>query len=154
MPKKYTRFNHFDEDKTLLEVAIQLATHYHRGQVDKAGDPYILHPLRVMFAVEPQGELAQIVAVLHDVLEDTDCPPAILASVFPQFVLDALDAITHAPNEPREEYYARVKSNALATIVKRADIDDNSNPVRMRRLDEKTQLRLRRKYQLAKLYIA
>ena len=53
-----------------LELAIELATRFHEGQVDKCGEPYILHPLRVMMTV--QGEQARVVAVLHDVLEDTE----------------------------------------------------------------------------------
>ncbi len=70
-----------------LERAIEIAAAAHRGQADKAGQPYILHPLRVMLAC--QGEATRIVAVLHDVIEDNDWTPEALSAE------GASDALPH-----------------------------------------------------------
>lgn len=116
----------------------------HAGQVDKSGAPYIGHVARVAACVEGRDEI--VVALLHDVVEDTEVTLSDLAAVFPDDIIEAVDAITHRPGEPREHYYRRVAKNALARRVKLADIADNSSPQRMSLLDSATRARLEKKY--------
>ena len=86
-----------------LEKAILMATTAHQGQVDKAGAPYILHPLRVMFGCKTENE--QICAVLHDVIEDTDITLEDLrAAGFKEEVIIALDALTKHKNEDYDDF--------------------------------------------------
>lgn len=112
-----------------LEHAIQLATQAHAGQLDKCRQPYILHSLRVMLNVTTEEE--RIIAVLHDILEETSVAWDDLSGQFSASVLAALDAITQRPNEPHERYLERVLLNPLATRVKIADLEDNVSPVRI-----------------------
>lgn len=133
----------------LLSKAIVIATTAHAGQVDKLGDPYILHPLRVMIGVGDDPD-ARIVAVLHDVLEDTDYQAADLYGVFPENVIEALLLITRLPNEGYQSFIKVVATNALATKVKFHDIHDNLDPARMGRIlveDRQTAYRLIAKYE-------
>ncbi len=111
---------------TLLERAIQIALESHKGQVDKAGKAYILHPLRVMFEMTTENEM--IVAVLHDAVEDSDLTvEALRLQGFPQDTLDAIACITKASGESYGEFIHRIKSNPLASCVKIADLQDNMN---------------------------
>ena len=109
---------------SLLERAIGIAVEAHRGQRDRYGAPYILHPLRVMERVRSETE--KTVAVLHDVVEDT---PWTLAELrregFSEEVLAALDAVTKREGEAYEDFVSRSASNALARRVKLADLEDN-----------------------------
>ncbi len=110
--------------KPTLEDAISLAVQAHFRQVDKAGQPYILHPLRVMLALETEVE--RMVGVLHDVIEDTEHTLAELRGLgYPEEVLAALDCLTRRDGESYDEFVERVKPNALARRVKLADIADN-----------------------------
>ncbi|MDR6624395.1 hypothetical protein [Caulobacter segnis] len=109
-----------------LNRAITIALAAHAGQVDKGGNPYIMHPIRVMLAVK--SEEARIVAVLHDVLED--CPDhvwMVREAGFSPKILEALDALTKQPLEPYGDFILRVGMNPLATQVKLADMRDNSD---------------------------
>ncbi len=131
-----------------LDDAIALARRAHEGQLDKSGQPYIGHPLRVMSRVT--GEHAQMVAVLHDVIEDTWVTADHLAAAgCPPEVVEAVIAISHLPGEPQRDYLTRVAANPLALLVKRADIADNSGPERLARLDARTRRRLTEKYATA-----
>lgn len=111
-----------------LDHAIKLATDAHAGQVDKAGDPYILHPLRVMLAVSTPDE--RIAAVLHDVVEDTDvtCDDLYWVHGFKSEIVLALAALTRAKGEDYLDFVQRAKTNAIARAVKIADIRDNLRP--------------------------
>lgn len=131
----------------LMNRAIIIATQAHKDQKDKSGEMYIFHPLRVMLRGQTLEE--RIVGVLHDVVEDTEVTLDQLAEDFPMAIIVALDAISHRENEPNVEYLRRVVADPLARIVKEYDVDDNSNPVRMARLDEETQVRLNKKYHRA-----
>lgn len=108
-----------------LERAILLATRAHDGQFDKGGAAYILHPLRVMQRVSTPEQ--RIVAVLHDVLEDT---PLTLADVaragFPLKILAALLALSRRTDERYEDFMVRLGSDPLAREVKLADLADDS----------------------------
>lgn len=130
-----------------LYKAIAIATKAHEGQKDKSGNPYIEHPLRV--AVMADTIEKKIVAVLHDVVEDTDITLEYIYEEFGPRVMDAVNAITHRSHEPRPRYYERVKQNALAHSVKLLDIMDNLCEERLATLDEQTQVRLRAKYAMA-----
>src|SRR5688572_11029433 len=107
-----------------LEKAISIAVEAHRGQLDKSGAPYILHPLSVMARVD--GETEKIVAVLHDVVEDTSwTPDALRREGFSDEVLQALDGVTKREGETYEDFVKRAGSNPVARRVKLADLEDN-----------------------------
>ncbi len=112
-----------------IEKALQISLRAHEGQKDKDGQPYILHPLRVMSAVE--DEPAKIVAVLHDVIEDTSVTfEDLRREGFDEVVLAALECLTHRKDEPYAEYVIRCKGHEIARRVKLADLKDNSRPSR------------------------
>lgn len=124
-----------------LERAIQIAAEAHAGQVDKAGQPYILHPLRVMLRV--QGENERIAAVLHDVVEDSSFTLEQLASEgFPAEIIQALAALTKQPGESRLAAAQRASENAIALCVKLADNTDNMDLSRIPHPSEKDKARL------------
>ncbi len=107
-----------------LERAIEIAATAHRGQADKASQPYILHPLRVMLACE--GEATRIVAILHDVIEDSDwTPEALRAEGASDAILAALDTVTRRDDETYEEFIERAARNEIGRAVKIADLHDN-----------------------------
>ncbi len=109
-----------------IERAIEIAAASHAGVRDKQGQPYILHPLRVMMDV--QGDLARIVAVLHDVVEDTPVTIENLgAAGFSAEVLAAVELVTHREGQAYSEYVIHCKANDAARQVKLADLRDNSN---------------------------
>ncbi|MXQ55451.1 GTP pyrophosphokinase [Shimazuella alba] len=110
----------------LLEKAILIAAQAHQGQVDKGGNPYILHPLAVMSHVGTWE--AKMVAVMHDVLEDTDVTLEELQEKgFPVEVLDALMSVTRQEGETYVAFIDRIAKNKLATEVKLADLKENMN---------------------------
>ncbi len=134
-----------------LEHAISLATQAHQGQVDKAGHPYILHPLRVMFAVE--GETARIIAVLHDVVEDSDVTFEALREMgYTDEVITGLACVTRRDNETYMEFVERAKQHPIARQVKLADIEDNMDMRRLQKIRDKDVERLRR-YRQAWAYL-
>lgn len=116
-----------------LEKAISIAVNAHEGQKDKAESPYILHALRVMFAMSSENEM--IVAVLHDVIEDTEIDlDHLRESGFSDKILAALTALTHQENEAYEAYIQRLSKNPLARRVKLADLEDNMDARRFTKL--------------------
>ena len=131
---------------SILAKARELAEAVHAQQVDKAGRPYINHPARVAARLAGD-ELAEAVAWLHDVVEDTAVTAVQLAELgFPAAVVDAVVAVTRIRGEQPGAYYGRIAANELALRVKLADIADNSDPARLARLDEATRARLSEKY--------
>lgn len=107
-----------------LERAIEIAAAAHRGQIDKAGQPYILHALRVMLACE--GHSTPIVAVLHDVVEDTNWTlEALRAEGADDDILAALDAVTRRHDELYSDFIERAAQNVIGREVKIADLHDN-----------------------------
>jgi (p)ppGpp synthase/HD superfamily hydrolase len=122
-----------DNNMASLERAIQLAVQAHAGQKDKGGEPYILHPLRLVFKLH--GETERIVAALHDVVEDTDWTlERLRGEGFAEEVLVAIDHLTRRKNEPYEDFIERVNTNALARTVKIADLRDNLDESRLSQL--------------------
>ncbi len=129
----------------VLDDAIRIAREAHAGQVDKSGKPYIDHPLRVMARVK--GAHAQMAAVLHDVIEDTPVTAEDLRTAgCPENVITAVVALSKVPGEAMPDYLRRVAADPIAVQVKRADIGDNTDPVRLAALEPETQERLRAKY--------
>ena len=114
-----------------LEKAIALAAKKHAGQLDKAGQPYILHPLRLMLNVESMDQ--KMVAVMHDLLEDTDATIVDLITLgFSQNVIDAVVALTKKEGESRLDAAKRIVKNSLARTVKLADLADNMDLSRIK----------------------
>lgn len=128
-----------------LARAIAIAAKAHESQRDRAGAPYILHPLRVMMKMDTDEE--RTAAVLHDVVEDTDWTMEMLAAEgIPPRVLEAVDRLTKRPGE-EDDYPAfieRVKPDPLARKVKIADLEDNMDIRRVREISDKDVERLRK----------
>jgi (p)ppGpp synthase/HD superfamily hydrolase len=117
--------------KNMIELAIWIALNAHSHQEDKNGQPYILHPLRVMsHFIGGASEVHRIVAVLHDVVEDTNVELDELTD-FGEEVVSAMDAITHRAGESYVAYIKRLAPNKIARSVKLVDLDDNMNPIRL-----------------------
>lgn len=134
-----------------LERAIAIAAIAHEGQVDKAGAPYILHPLRVMLAVK--GEHAQMAAVLHDVLEDTLVTAGDLFEAgIPDAVYEAVSALTKSPGMSRMDAARMAAANPIAKAVKLADLADNMDISRIAHPTERDYARMR-EYQQVRDYL-
>lgn len=131
----------------MLNKAIEIANRAHTGQVDKAGSPYILHPLRVMLSRE--NDLERICAVLHDVIEDSDITLDDLRNEgFSQEVIAVLDCLTKRDGENYDEFISRILKNETACHIKLADLYDNMNLDRIENPTEKDKARIK-KYQKA-----
>jgi (p)ppGpp synthase/HD superfamily hydrolase len=131
-----------------LSRAIAFAAKAHEGQVDKGGEEYILHPLRVMLETRwSKGtENQQIAAVLHDVVEDTD---RTLTEVYAWFGLEVeilVDALTKRDGETYFEYIDRLVQTPGATLIKSWDVSDNLQPNRMMALEEKEREGMTKRY--------
>lgn len=130
-----------------IEGAIDWAVEAHRGQFDKSGVPYIVHPLRVMASFGTQIPELRMIAVLHDVIEDSDITAeSMLSWGWHARIVAAVEALTHRKGEPYDDYIDRVLLDPWAVHVKIADIRDNLSPERMQLLDTGTFYRLRGKY--------
>jgi Guanosine polyphosphate pyrophosphohydrolases/synthetases len=143
----------------VLDEAVSIAVQAHKGHLDKQGKDYILHPLNVLAILvdhplyrELGGmdrERACCIAILHDVVEDTDVGiDTIENRLGDREVVAGVLAITKSNNEPLEEYWSRVKAHPLARLVKLCDIKHNSSDERKLPSEAENQ-RLRKKYQRA-----
>lgn len=108
--------------------AMNIAYTAHHGQVDKAGVPYIFHPLHL--AEQMDDEVSCCAALLHDTVEDTDITLEQLAEEFPAEVVEAVRLLTHAPDQDYFEYVRAIRGNPIAMKVKFADLDHNSDQTR------------------------
>ena len=140
-----------------LAIAIQLASNVHLGQFDKGGQPYILHPLWVMHKVRHLGEKYMIVAVLHDVIEDTenkDINYDYLKELGFNFeIIEALKLLDHSDTSvPYMEYIEKLAINDISRQVKLRDLEHNSKITRLKGLRDKDFERLK-KYQIAYNYL-
>jgi (p)ppGpp synthase/HD superfamily hydrolase len=136
----------------LLEKALALALKAHKGQKDDNGAPYILHPLRVMEGVRTPVE--KIVAILHDIVEDTDYTFKDLRKEgFTKEIIAALDCVTKREGEDYEVFVRRSAGNPIARQVKFADLEDNMRLLRRGEVDKKSLSRLNR-YMRAWRYLA
>lgn len=115
----------------MTKVALKLCFEAHKDQIDKSNMPYVFHPFHL--AEQMQDEETTIVALLHDVVEDTDYTLEDLRAMgFSNRVLEAIALMTHAPEVPYMDYVAQIKTNPIAKAVKLADLRHNSD---MSRLD-------------------
>ncbi|MGI0809720.1 GTP pyrophosphokinase [Pseudomonas aeruginosa] len=131
----------------LIETALERALSAYRGKRDKAGQPYVLHPLRLM--AKMHDEISQVVSLLHDVIEDSDVTAEDLREDgFPEIVIEAVVALTRQAGESYMAFIERLKPNELARKVKLADIEDNLNVLRLVELNEQD-LRRVQKYHKA-----
>lgn len=118
-----------------LEKAISLAVAAHSGQLDKGGQPYILHPLRVMLRMSSEHE--RMAAVLHDAVEDTDVTlEQLTAEGFPAEVVAAVDALTKRPGETRMQAAQRA---ALDDVARQVKLADNAENMDLSRISEPTE---------------
>ena len=128
-------------NNNLLEKALVIATKAHEGQKDKAGSPYILHTIRVSNRCLTDEE--KIVALLHDVIEDTNVSASdLLASGFPRNIVEAVLSVTRNEGEIYEDFVIRSKQNPIGRQVKLHDLEDNMDITRFNQLTEKDLVRL------------
>lgn len=120
-----------EHDVYLLHEAMEFAMKAHILQKDKAGQPYILHPLQVMLSVQKYGFSYMIAAVLHDVVEDTEATIEDIELEFGYIISVAVDALTKRKGEDYTAYLNRVKGNHIAWMVKIADIQHNMDESRI-----------------------
>ena len=115
-------------NRNLLDKAIEFAVIHHAGQTRDGGEPYILHPLRVMFAVSEVYEdyNTMMAAVLHDTVEDTDATIIDIVK-FGKRVTRLVNLLTKKKDEKYADYLSQIKPDLDAKIIKLADIADNSN---------------------------
>lgn len=116
------------------ELALALAAFAHEGQTDKAGVDYIEHPKAVAANFEDENRV--IVALLHDVLEDTSVTEDTIRNLFGDSIADACRALTHAEGEPYLDYVRRAIQNPLARDVKKADLHNNMDLGRLPQITE------------------
>lgn len=122
----------------MLDKAIHLATNAHHGQFDKGGKPYILHPLRVMSFIKTDDEELQCIALLHDVVEDTDITYADLGAAGMSLrVIEGVQALTKQKGFNYDTYKAQVMKNRDAMQVKMADLRHNTDIRRLKGIKEK-----------------
>lgn len=127
----------------VLEKAIQIAVNAHFGQTDKAGVPYIFHPLRVMSHMSTNEE--RIVAVLHDVVEDTKVTfDNLVEAGIPKHLVLVLRVLTRTSDTPYESYISKISENLLATRVKIADLIDNMDTSRLSNITDEDLSRLKK----------
>ena len=126
-----------------LARAIALAAEAHVDQREKSGSPYILHPLRIMLRMETEPEM--IVAILHDVVEDTPWTfDRLRQEGFSEEILAALDCVTRRSTETYAEFVERARDNPVARKVKLADLEDNMDVRRLPTISDKSLERLKR----------
>lgn len=126
-----------------LITAIKIACEAHADQKDKAGEPYILHPLRLMLRLKDKN--AMIVAVLHDVIEDSHFDIGFLESQgFDKSILKAVEAITKKENEPYHDFIERLSFNDVAVKVKIEDLKDNLDLTRLTSIGDKDLERMKK----------
>jgi (p)ppGpp synthase/HD superfamily hydrolase len=143
---------------TKLEQAILFATKAHEGQKDYKGLPYILHPLRVMNRVRRAGgdETAMIVALLHDVLEDTDTRRGSIRAAFGDVVTDSVVALTRGRGVSYELYItflSQCRNRDLVVMVKLADLAENLARGKETPLPKEKQAELNKRYKAAQKFL-
>ena len=127
----------------MLNKAIEIANRAHMGQVDKAGAPYILHPLRVMMTRD--NEIERICAVLHDVIEDSDVTfDNLRREGFSEEIIEVLNCVTKRAGESYDDFINRILGNEIACRVKLADLCDNMNISRIKNPTEQDEERIKK----------
>ena len=127
----------------LYDKALQIATEAHKGQKDKAGCDYIMHPIRV--AERCKDPRAKIVALLHDTIEDTEVTPDYLRKQgFSEEIIDGVLSVTKQEGETYEAFVRRAANNPLGKEVKKADLEDNMDIRRLKEINDEDVNRLRK----------
>jgi len=140
--------------KNILASAIALAAKAHEDQTDRGGHAYILHPLRMMMRLRTTDDELMAIAVLHDVIEDSDYTLANLVEAgFSDRVIEGVNALTRITNESYDHFIKRCAANPDAKLVKREDLRDNSDITRLKGLRQKDFERLE-KYSRAFIYLS
>ncbi|WP_263138688.1 GTP pyrophosphokinase [Pseudomonas sp. RIT-PI-AD] len=130
----------------LIEIALARALTAYGGRTDKAGQPYILHPLRLMARMPDTA--AQLVALLHDVIEDAPTSAAdLLAEGMPAEVVEAVVLLTRLDGESYADFIERIRPHRLARMVKLADIEDNLDVLRLASLTDEDMARVKKYHQ-------
>ena len=119
----------------LTKKAMKICFEAHKHQVDKTGMPYVFHPIHL--AEQMDDEYSTIVSLLHDVVEDSEITIEELSLVFPKEVVEAIALMTHEPTADYFDYVKGIKENALARVVKLADLQHNSDLSRLDVITEK-----------------
>lgn len=133
-----------------LEKAISIAVNVHSGVTDKGGSPYILHPLRLMLKFSKEDEM--IVAVLHDVIEDTDIAITDFIDLgFSDSVINALQFLSKNSSETYQEYIEKISINELARKIKIEDLKDNMDLSRLSEITPKDLERIIKYHQALKI---
>lgn len=133
---------------SLTRLALKVSFEAHKDQVDHSGTPYVYHPYHL--AEQMTDETTTCIALLHDVVEDTDITLVQLREMgFPDIVVEAVGVLTREHGVPYQEYIKRVKNNPLARIVKLADLEHNSDMSRLQEIDERSKS-LAKRYEKAR----
>ncbi|MBC8078785.1 MAG: GTP pyrophosphokinase [Gorillibacterium sp.] len=126
-----------------LTKAIILATEYHEGQTDKGGNPYIFHPIRLMLKAFNEEE--QIIAMLHDTIEDTTLTlDKLREEGFSERIVQAVDALSRRKKESYEDFILRIRDHSVARRIKVYDLQDNMDLSRVKKKTEKDKERLKK----------
>lgn len=137
---------------TKLEQAIKIALEVHSGQVDKAGEMYLLHPLRLMFKFHTEDE--RVVAVLHDVIEDGEITLENLKLLgFSDSVVNAIDCLSRRKDEKYENFISRLSIDKLARKIKIEDIKDNLDLTRLNYISDKELKRIEKYHRSLRLLL-
>ena len=135
-----------------LEIAIELAIKYHKGQIDKGGNAYILHPLELMNDVNRME--SKIVAVLHDIIEDTECSVDTLREWgINEDTIESINVLTHKEGMSYMEYITEISYDFIATEVKWADLKCNMDLSRLNRKITNKDLERNKKYMKAYYFL-
>lgn len=136
-----------------LATAIAIAAEGFKNKTDKAGKPYILHCLRVMFNLNSDDDEINSVAVMHDCVEDNVCTiDDLVKAGFTYSVINSINLLTHDKNIPYQDYIKALANNEMARKVKLADLKDNSDITRLKGLNKKDFDRME-KYHIAYTYL-
>ena len=122
----------------MLGKMLVIATNAHAGQFDRGGNPYILHPLKVMHYLKTNDEELMVMALGHDVIEDTSVTYKDLREAgISERAIRGIAALTKVPGETYDEYKARVFANRDAMMVKMSDLRHNTDIRRLKGVTEK-----------------
>lgn len=143
MVKEISKENTLCYTHLLRKKAMNLCFQAHRNQTDKSGLPYVFHPFHL--AEQMTDEITTVVALLHDVVEDSPYTLSDLEAMgFPAEALDAIALMTHNDNIPYLQYVAKIKRNPIARAVKLADLRHNSDLTRLDTVDARAIARVQK----------
>lgn len=142
----------FEKMTPMIQKAYKMAKEAHEGQLDKAGNDYILHPMTVASNVG-NSEYAIVVGLLHDVCEDTDVTLEEIEKEFPIEVYEAVKCMTHEKDVPYMDYIRALKDNEIAKKVKLSDLKHNMDLSRIKNVTQRDLDRLEYKYKPALAFL-